>query len=499
MVAPAQLASMGAAVAGAGLVGTFFTHGVLPPILQAALAHAFEGALVGYACDVIAVRNVYRTAHAGFDRLVSGVADTVIDDFIRLGDLVSGARSGVDELWEGHRNKVERWLVELDVRGALLDTTPAHGVALLDRPAVRNALSRCSEVLARDNVRARRLHAALLAAADKVPLASFGVPTTRNEVRAKLTAFYNEGVADTLAEWMATVDARQWLDADGQPGVLDDVAVRRAVAHLLREVLKDTKQVERLDELAKAAVSDSVPMAGMVFKFWSPVSWGTNKVVESLESPPKPNGELNRFAREFAACYLVGWEKLSKTERLALAHRVLERSAPSWLDTIAASIATHAKDWTLGHVFRTFVTPDAVQGALRSMSDAFAQPASSGTSPLQPVLVEARAYAAAWLDAWHALPEVQRHAAVEQLIDAIVPPTLARVAGQLEDFDDLVPLAKRALTTRLLGFGADGFVSLLKARTQESLDWIKVNGVITGALLGGAVGVVSALISGQSH
>jgi hypothetical protein len=87
----------------------------------------------------------------------------------------------------------------------------------------------------------------------------------------------------------------------------------------------------------------------------------------------------------------------------------------------------------------------------------------------------------------------------EQLIDAIVPPTLARVAGQLEDFDDLVPSAKRALTTRLLGFGADGFVSMLKARTQESLDWIKVNGVITGALLGGAVGVVSALISGQSH
>jgi hypothetical protein len=50
-----------------------------------------------------------------------------------------------------------------------------------------------------------------------------------------------------------------------------------------------------------------------------------------------------------------------------------------------------------------------------------------------------------------------------------------------------------------LGFGADGFVSMLKARTQESLDWIKVNGVITGALLGGVVGIVSALISGQSH
>jgi hypothetical protein len=198
---------MGAAVAGAGLVGTFFTHGVLPPILQAALAHAFEGALVGYACDVIAVRNVYRTAHAGFDRLVSGVADTVIDDFIRLGDLVSGARSGVDELWEGHRNKVERWLVDLDVRGALLDTTPAHGVALLDRPAVRNALSRCSEVLARDNVRARRLHAALLAAADKVPLASFGVPTTRASQTRSLNGWRP---SMRVSGWMLTGSQACW-------------------------------------------------------------------------------------------------------------------------------------------------------------------------------------------------------------------------------------------------------------------------------------------------
>ena len=498
MVAPARIAGIGAAVAGTGLLASFIVP--MPQWAQVILSHASEGALIGFVCDVIAVRSVYRKAHSGFDQLVSGVADTVVDDFIRLSDLLSGARTEVDQLWVKHRNKVERWLVDLDLRGALLDTSPSAGVPLFDRPAVRHALSRCSETLANDNTRARRLHAALLAAADQVPLSSLGVPTKQSEVREKLGAFYNEAVADTLAEWMAGVDARRWLDQDGKPGVLDDLAVRRAVAHLLREVLKDEKQVARLDELARQALPSGAAIAlKMLSWLGSPVTWATNEVAEALEAPPKPNSELSRFIREFAACYLGGWEKLSQSERVELAKRALERSVPSWLDTIAASLASHAKDWTLGHVLRTFVTPEAVQGALRSVSDTFARPAENRASASEPVLAEVRAYFASWLDAWHALPEAQRHAAVEQLLDALVPPTITRVAGQLEDLDRLVPEAKQALSSRLRGVGPDGFVKMLQARTQESLDWIKVNGVVYGAGLGGVAGVMTYLFGGSAH
>jgi uncharacterized protein YcfJ len=42
--------------------------------------------------------------------------------------------------------------------------------------------------------------------------------------------------------------------------------------------------------------------------------------------------------------------------------------------------------------------------------------------------------------------------------------------------------------------GPDGFVQLLRNRTQEHLDWIKVNGVALGAVLGGVIGWVDALL-----
>ena len=38
--------------------------------------------------------------------------------------------------------------------------------------------------------------------------------------------------------------------------------------------------------------------------------------------------------------------------------------------------------------------------------------------------------------------------------------------------------------------GADGFVDMLRSRTQRQLDWIKVNGSALGFVIGTVVGLV---------
>ncbi len=493
---PMKLATGGATVAVCGFVAS---HALpMPPMLASVLAHASEGAFVGFVCDVFAVTQVYAKARENFHPLVEGVSDMVVDDFIQLDALVRNASGAVPAHWQGLRPRVVDYLVGLDLRAALLAPAGPARRGILAQPAVRDALSRCTAAIADDSRRARSLHAAILQSAGHVPIASLGIPTERRALKAKLEAFFDGEVKRTLAEWLGSVDARPWLVPDGQPGVMDDAVVRRAVAQLLRTLLADKVRVAKLDAQFLAVFGDKLPlMVRPVVQAMGPVGTPTVWVMNGLEATPSPgNAAFSLFVQDFARAYLDAWHELPGTERTALAERVLERVVPGWIETVANGLATHARDWTLAHVLGIFLTPETVQAGLRQMADALlAAPTATGApSPLAPLAHELSATAGAWLDAWHALPETRRRVAVEQFVDALAPPVLDTVGSQLAGLEGLGAKAKATLQETLVAMGPDAFVQLLRARTQEHLDWIKVNGVVLGAVLGGGIGVLDALL-----
>ena len=60
--------------------------------------------------------------------------------------------------------------------------------------------------------------------------------------------------------------------------------------------------------------------------------------------------------------------------------------------------------------------------------------------------------------------------------------------------DQIEAKSINALKSQLENYGPDKFTKLLQSKTQERLDWIKVNGTGFGFLIGGIAGMISLMI-----
>ena len=74
-----------------------------------------------------------------------------------------------------------------------------------------------------------------------------------------------------------------------------------------------------------------------------------------------------------------------------------------------------------------------------------------------------------------------------------------KVSDELEDKSgDIEDQAEALLIEKIEAQGAKAFVAMLRTQTQEPLDWIKVNGVCWGFLIGSIAGGMAFCLSHPS-
>lgn len=134
-------------------------------------------------------------------------------------------------------------------------------------------------------------------------------------------------------------------------------------------------------------------------------------------------------------------------------------------------------------------------------------------------------YVTAYVSAWSALDEAERTAAAEQLVEAIGPPMVTRLAELLWDeredlidylgsgaavskhpfvefvLDRIEPIVRqnprvieKLLHDKLQAMGGAGVRHLVESNTRPHLDKIQLNGTLLGAAIGALVGLAAVLM-----
>ena len=519
------------------------SHGWLSLFLHVA-QHAAEGALVGGICDFIAVKLVYSKAEAGFEGLVTNVSTVVIRDMVQLKTLLRSPQASMDQvdtrdkiaairarlmaiipprdvsrarvhqLWtEAGKPRVISWLLATDLRGMLIGRDLAQPSAPLQSKAVRDVVARCIAIIADDARLARELSEATHAAALSVTFADLGFSTDGAVLGTSLHEAWMGMPRARFVGWLADLDLRAELRG-GDASVLRDRAVRQVIAECLRAAIADPARLAEFNSVARTKLPSVVP--GFVAdKIVPMLVGGLAGSLESEGSDPRVAAAFENFVRG----YLEKWHSLSHGERERAAQAVADAFVPPFLGRAGHALAPLLAATSLAAVTDVVVTPGSVQRALGPLATRMREePSAVGRSGrLWDAII---AYLSAYLDAWHSLPEGVRGTAANGLVDAVGPgliDALFDVAWQhRETFLDLDSLARSeaaiglldhvasradtlesvavdTLKAQLMKHGKKGFVGILKMHTQESLDGIKVNGTISGGVLGALIGAITTL------
>lgn len=123
------------------------------------------------------------------------------------------------------------------------------------------------------------------------------------------------------------------------------------------------------------------------------------------------------------------------------------------------------------------------------------------TTPSVGVGAVAADVALEWLDAWHGLAESIRRRAVNDFIGAFEPYVLDAISGAAAGANgaDLQRRIATVVTDRIKASGKENLVSMLRTQAGPKLDWIKVNGLVYGALFGAISGLVALGIAAVTH
>jgi hypothetical protein len=430
---PARIALGAMLGACAGFLSTgWIGHGEgIGALLLGILHHGFEGAVVGGVCDIIAVKKVYEKAQERFDGLVQGASLLVVREMIGVKGLVQNS-SNLEDWLKVPENQA--WL-----RDSLQEWLPS-----------------------------------------------------RDELFLRLADFWESGLQVQAVSWLLEVDLKQLLlGRSVDTGLMQSPVIRQALAGGLRQIADD-------DELAASFVQRMQGMSGAIS-------------LADLGLPAQPE-ELQHLAQQL----WQGWgaEGEQKGLRNTLAQQVIRFLVPA--------VASHVETTTLKDVLSPALDPPRVQLALHRFSERIEEDGDS--TEIHPELLDAiLEYLGAYFDAWNAMPFGEREAVAQEVLEAWKPilfevsvdfvwalreqllrpesllenPWLAELLGQLsseggEHAGRLEDQAVELLVAKLTGMGSAGFVEVLRQRTQEPLDWIKVNGVLWGFAIGCAAGSVSA-------
>ena len=299
-------------------IGTAF----LPPSpWVTALRHGCEGAFIGGICDAFAIWKVFVQAEQHYEDLAEGVAETVIEDFIRPEAILQELKSQLErpeiardlleqtkavipqddsvkdllgETWElTAREPVIEWIVALDPRETLnapeglvpTDEVSIEDLALHRDPIVRDAITQCLRYAVADQALGKRLYHAVIEQLGSIPV--YELP------------------------------ALPVIKARAKPVSLESV---------IRFALKEEDVNRRLLGALDAVFADE-PEA----------QTETGEAADENSEPPDLMPMLE-VLRDYLVRYFGGWHAMSEAERRTAAEHFVDRLAPSMVALIAAGV-----------------------------------------------------------------------------------------------------------------------------------------------------------------
>lgn len=398
------------------------------------LEHAFEGAMVGGICDFLAVSQVYKKAEENYVSLTQGVSKTVVREMLQIDDLMRSTE-GIDS-----------WLSNPD--------------------NLRSLQQQLEEAIPENQ-----------------------------ELKVLVEQIWDEHIYEPLCTWLVKANPQKLLHntEEGEvEGMLDMPEVRRSLALCMQRVAEDEQLAERsIHNLRDVASQFTLVDLGV----------------------PAQKEEINVLARMI-------WSRWKEASGAGAVQNFL---ADKVIRVMVPAIAQRIDTLTIHDVLGPTLSKENLQVALNVGAKRIAQP-SEEEIPDQ--LMEAVLnYFDAYLEAWTLLEDDQKSKAVEELVVRLQPKMtllLYEVVLELRDeflkiqslkeqvwIENIVGYVKESLhekstdfgdkaefmvTERLQQLGAKEFRDRLQRRTQEPLDWIKVNGTGFGFLIGACAGALSLLL-----
>ena len=406
-----------------------------PEVLKV-LRHGCEGALVGGICDFIAVRMVYDTARQKFPGLRDNTAKVVIKDMVNVRGLISDASKLRDFLADAEN---QQYFVSL-----LQDTLP-----------------------------------------------------DREEMEENIESFWHDELRTHIIGWLLAVEVEKILTSNEKKYLLDVELFRETGAKILRHVAAEEEENRQLMERVSALSSDV-----------------------SLSELGIPN-EAEQV-KQLLSTIWGHWQKIGMTEQGKITQLLSNKLAPTAIDRLGPAIARVVSTTTLKDAIEPLLTEEMIRQLLLSISSQLEQ--TSAEEPTPEIFEDFIAYLAVFWHGWKGLELAERRAVVEELVRLVEKPMLGWISDAIwalraqlltpevllekkvavhlvervsEHIQAQAEVAEeqaiKTLQQQFDEMGADGFVDMLRARTKEQLDWIKVNGSGWGFLLGSIAGVIELL------
>ena len=398
--------------------------------------HGCEGALVGGICDIFAVSQVYARAHDNYDQLREEVSNTVVTDMINVREVVSEAADLEAYLRDPENHQM---LAEL-----LQSTLPE-----------------------------------------------------RSELDEDLEELWHREIRSLVLDWALSVDPHLTVTASHERTDIDLDVFRFMAANVLRYVAEQDSQTELLVQRLK--------------EVWSDVG------LQDL-GIPSDSTEVRSILEAIWAQWL---EIASKNERPGFGERIAIRIAPNVMDRLAPAIADAVSTTSVREAIEPLLNTEQAQLLLDGIADQLEVTELILEGQHGALFDDVLAYLGVFWQAWREQPTERRLELINEVLRLAERPMLTWIGDAIWSFrmELLTPevvLEKRVarilveslseqirsnadkaeeqalteLNRRFERMGADGFVEMLRFRTQRQLDWIKVNGSALGFVIGTVVGLV---------
>ena len=455
------------------------------------LHHGSEGALVGGVCDIIAVQNVYRAANENYKPLIRSTSHLVVKDFIQIRDIIQKGTS------------VREWIRHPKNQEFLLQ--------LLD-----SALP------------------------------------TREKLEKDLETFWNEKIEAKMVHWMLSADLVSFLFGSKEGEVVEDHPNESLDEHVDEHVDEDIHQdLVYLQEvkkkgffntrLMKDVFADELEQIANNQELADDFVVQIQSIAEALTLSdlgiPSDPVQLKHLANEL-------WNEWSSLQDSG---RVKNAIAQTAISSIVPWLAPKVESTTLADILQPTLQPKQVQNVLHRFAERIRKEAEQvaedseielavdtekeeivvTTKPvhIQDLTKALLGYARAFAEAWQNMPQEKRQLVVMEIVaftknfiitsmsegvwmlrEKIIHPQnlleqpwvealLQRFEDEIQKNSDQIETKSiNALQSQLENYGPDKFTQLLQSKTQERLDWIKVNGTGFGFIIGGFAGLISLLI-----
>ena len=487
------------------------------------LHHGSEGALVGGICDIIAVKNVYRAAKDNYNPLIKSTSRLVVQDFIQIQDIIGKGTSVRD--WIGKKENQDFLLQQLDKalpnKEKLQEDLEIFWTEkiqekvitwILDADLVSFLFGSEEEVKDVDTQADSEIDKETDQQEQKESTSLEDHSTANVEVQSKEKEKLLDNKKDELISTEGGID-----HSNVQNGFFNTKLMKNVFADELEQIADNQDLADdfviQVHSIAEALTlsdmgipSDPAQLKVLANDLWT--EWA------SLQD----SGRVKNAIAQTAISSIVPW-LAPKVETTTIADILKPTLQPKQVQMVL-------------HRFAARIREEAnVQSNTKQESDLEIEEQDgnaiivpSNAVQMQDLTKALLGYGRAFAEAWQNMPQKRRRQVVVEIVsflktsmitsmiegvwmlrEKLVHPqnllSQSWIEEVLKRFEDEIKnnsqnIEKRsitALTSQLENYGPDKFTALLQSKTQERLDWIKVNGTGFGFLIGGCAGLLTLL------